>query len=200
MMSNLQKVAIESRTVDAPVEDLLVGRWSPRAMSGESIDQAQLLRLLEAARWAPSASNMQPWRFVYAHRETPAWESLFDLLNPGNQEWAHRAAVLVLVLSKTTSDRDGSHSVTHAFDAGAAWENLALQGTAQGLVVHGMGGFDRERARTAASVPDDYAVLAMIAVGRPGDPEVLPERLRRREVPSHRRPVREFAFEGVFGG
>lgn len=200
MMSNLQTVALESRAVDAPVERLLVGRWSPRAMSGEPIEQSDLLRLLEAARWAPSASNMQPWRFVYAHRETPAWQPLFDLLNQGNQEWAHRAAVLVLVLSKTTSDRDGTPWVTHAFDAGAAWENLALQGTAQGLVVHGMGGFDRERARTAARVPDEYAVLAMIAVGRPGDPDDLSERQRRREVPSDRRPVREFAFEGVFGG
>jgi len=143
---------------------------------------------------------MQPWRFVYAHRETPAWEPLFELLNPGNQEWAYKAAVLVVVLSKTTSDKDGSPSVTHAFDAGAAWENLALQGTAQGLVVHGMGGFDRKRARTAARVPDEYAVLAMIAIGRPGDPDDLPERQRRREKPSGRRPVREFAFEGVFGG
>lgn len=199
-MSNLQKVAIESRSVDAPVEDLLVGRWSPRAMSGEPIDQAEFLRLLEAARWAPSASNMQPWRFVYAHRGTPAWQPLFDLLKPGNQEWAHKAGVLVVVLSKTTSDRDGSPWATHAFDAGAAWENFALQGTAQGLVIHGMGGFDRERARTAARVPDEYAVLAMIAVGRPGDPDDLPERQRRREKPSDRRPVREFAFEGVFGG
>jgi len=200
MMSILQTRAVAARKAEAEIEPMLLGRWSPRAMSGEPIQHGELLRLFEAARWAPSASNMQPWRFVYSHRDTPSWDRLFGLLNPGNREWADQAAVLVMILSKATSDRDGSPWVTHAFDAGAAWENLALQGTSQGLVIHGMGGFDRERARTAVGVPDDHAVLAMIAIGKPGDPAKLPDRLRKREAPSNRRPVREFVFEGVFGG
>lgn len=198
-MSKLQRMAVERRTTEYQIEPMILGRWSPRAMSGESLAVPELMQLFEAARWAPSSGNRQPWRFVYARRDTPHWPEFLGLLDDGNREWAAAAAVLVIVVSRTVSERDGSPARTHSFDAGAAWENLALQGVSQGLVVHAMAGFDYDRARDVGAVPPDFAVEAMVAVGRPGDPGKLPERLRKRETPSARRPVREIVFEGEFG-
>jgi nitroreductase len=186
------------RQPEAAVEPLFMRRWSPRAMSGEELSTAELHTLLEAARWAPSAFNNQPWRFLYARRNTPQWPIFFALLIEGNQRWATRAAVLMVVLGKTTLDYDGSPSPTHAFDTGAAWGSLALQGTLLGLVTHGMQGFDYDKARQVLHVPDEYAVLAMVAIGKPGHVEDLPERLQGREVPSGRKALAEFAIEGAF--
>jgi nitroreductase len=167
-------------------------------MSGEEIDHTALMRLFEAAKWAPSSYNNQPWRFLYAKRQTPHWPTFFDLLIEGNQRWAKNAAVLLCIVSKNTMDRDGSPSPTHTFDTGAAWENLALQATLSGLVVHGMQGFDYDRARQVLRVPEGYTVEAMVAIGKPGNREDLPERLRQREVPSGRKQLAEIVFEGGF--
>ena len=186
------------RQPENPVEPCFVRRWSPRAMSGEDITQAELQTVFEAAKWAPSSFNEQPWRFLYARRNTPHWPVFFDLLIPGNQRWATHAAVLVVVIAKTTMDRDGSPSRTYAYDTGAAWGNLALQATMCGLVVHGMQGFDYEQAAHVLAVPGDYKVEAMVAIGKPGDPGDLPAHLQAREVPSPRKPVREIAWEGTF--
>ena len=169
-------------------------------MSGDGITQEELDRLLEAARWAPSAFNNQPWRFVYAHRGTPAFDRFHDLLSDGNRPWCQRAAVLLVIVSRTTFERNDKPSRTHSFDAGAAWISLALQGTISGLVVHGMQGFDYERARDELGVPDGYQVEAMAAVGRPGEIDDLPEAKRERETPSGRKELEEIAFEGRFGG
>ena len=187
------------RQPDQPVETLLYHRWSPRAMSGEVLPKAELMRLFEAARWAPSSFNEQPWRFVYAGREDERWAHFLDLLSEGNRRWAAAASVLIAVLSRTTFERNGNPSRTHSFDTGAAWQNFALQGSRMGLVVHGMAGFDYERTRGVLAVPEEFAVEAMIAVGRPAPATSLPESLREREVPSGRKPVDEFAFPGVFG-
>jgi nitroreductase len=181
-----------------PIEPLLYRRWSPRAMSGESIAPGDLACLFEAARWAPSCFNDQPWRFVFAHRESSRWPAFFDLLVEGNRRWAQRAGVLIVVVSRETFARNGEPSRTHSFDAGAAWQNLALQGSAMGLVVHGMAGFDRDAARAVIELPVGYRVEAMIAVGKPGRAEELDERLREREVPSSRLAIEELAFEGRF--
>lgn len=189
----------EHRHPERPVEPLLVQRWSPRAMSGEPITRRALMSLFEAARWAPSSYNNQPWRFVWARRDTPAWDPLFELLVDFNQRWSRSAAALIVVLSRRFFERNGKPSRTHSFDAGAAWMSLALQGTAMGLVVHGMEGFDYDRAREVLGVPEELAVEAMVAVGRPAPVATLPERLREREQPSGRRAVREIAFEGRFG-
>jgi len=186
------------RTPDHPVEPLLVNRWSPRAMSGQPLSGDDLLRLLEAARWAPSSYNEQPWRFLYAQRGGPHWQTFFDLLVEGNQVWAKNAAVLFVVVSRTTFARNNQPNRVHTFDCGAAWQNLALQACAMGLVAHGMVGFDHEKARQVLDVPDDHRVEAMIAVGRPGRIEDLPQRLREREFPSPRKPVSEWAWEGKF--
>jgi nitroreductase len=189
---------LEVRKPDWPIEPLFLRRWSPRAMDGSRVTPDELATLFEAARWAPSTYNEQEWRFLYAHREGPHWATFFDLLAEGNRAWCHRAGALAVVLSHKVFTRNGKPNPVHTYDAGAAWENLALQGGAMGLVVHGMMGFDSERARTALRVPDDYAVEAMFAVGHPGDPDELPEALRKIEVPSLRKPVAEIAREGPF--
>jgi nitroreductase len=167
-------------------------------MSGEEISDEDLMVLFEAARWAPSSYNNQPWRFLYARRQTRYWPVFFNLLIPGNQAWAQHAAVLILIASKTTMDYNGQLSPTHTFDTGAAWQNLALQGWLKGLVVHGMQGFDAEQAVQVLGIPPDYTVEAMIAVGKPGEKEDLPARLQEREVPSPRKNLQEIAWEGPF--
>lgn len=154
--------------------------------------------LFEAARWAPSSYNAQPWRFLYARRETDHWSLFLDLLVDFNQGWAKYAGALVVVLSRKTFERNDKPSRTHSFDAGAAWQNLALQGISQGLVVHGMEGFDYDRARQVLKVPQGFAVEAMVAVGRPAPRGSLPEKLRERETPSGRKELSELVFEGPF--
>ena len=184
------------RSMDHAVHDVIARRWSPRAMSGEGISHNELMQIFEAARWAPSSYNSQPWRFIYAHRGTPQWKTLFDLMVPFNQAWAEKAAVLVVVVSSNNFEHNGAPSVTHSFDAGAACENMALQASSMGLVAHGMGGFDYDRAKKELHVPDNYSVEAMFALGRPGTIGDLPEGMRAYEKPSDRKPVESFIFEG----
>ena len=186
------------RIPDHPIEELFTRRWSPRAMSGEPVSQEDLMRLFEAARWAPSSGNAQPWRFVYARAGTPHFERLLGLLVEANRAWCAKAGALIVILSKKTSESGGRPLPTHSFDAGAAWMSLALQGSQMGLVTHGMAGFDYGRARVELAVPDDVAVDAMVAVGHSGRVEDLPEKYQSREVKSSRRPVAESVFEGTF--
>src|SRR5436305_9498151 len=174
----------ERREADHPVDKLFLDRWSPRAMSGEEIAEEELMTLFEAARWAPSSYNNQPWRILYARRDTEHWPLFLDLLVEGNRTWAKDAAALLLFVSKTTFDFNGKPSITHSFDAGAAWENLALQATLNGLAAHGMQGFDYERARAEVNVPEGFRVEAMAAVGRHGDPASLPAKPREGETPN----------------
>lgn len=188
----------KKRKADHPVEDIFLDRWSPRAMTGESISEEDLMVLFEAARWAPSSYNNQPWRFLYTRRDSEHWQTFFDLMVEFNQSWAKNAAALVLFISRTHFDFNGQPSVTHSFDTGAAWGNLALQGWLKGLVVHGMQGFDYERARTALNIPEGFAVEAMAAIGRPADPATLPEALRVKEAPSDRRKLEQTICEGPF--
>ncbi len=188
----------ERREADYPVDKLFLDRWSPRAMSGEEMAEDELLTLFEAARWAPSSYNNQPWRILYARRGTPHWPLFLGLLVEGNRAWAKDAGVLILFVSKETFDFNGQPYPTHSFDTGAAWENLALQATMMGLVTHGMQGFDYERASAELNIPEGFRVEAMIAVGRPGDPAQLPERLREREAPSGRKALSEITCEGAF--
>jgi nitroreductase len=188
----------EIRKPDHQIERLLLDRWSSRAMSGEEISHEELMRLFEAARWAPSSFNAQPWRALYARRGTEHWQTFFDLLVDANKAWAKNAAVLVVFISRKNFDYNDEPSVTHSYDCGAAWENFALQGFHQRLVVHGMQGFDYDNARKELKIPDEFNVEAMAAVGRPGEKEVLPEKLQAREIPNDRRKVSESIFEGPF--
>jgi nitroreductase len=185
------------RAAEHDIDPRFLRRWSPRAMSGVPVERTELLRLLEAARWAPSSGNFQPWRFAYARAGTPAFERFFGALTQSNQAWCVRAGALLVAASSPTRG-EGKPNRTHSFDTGAAWMSLALQGSEMGLVVHGMAGFDEARAREAASIPAGIHVECMIAVGHPGRVEDLPEKLRAREVPSGREPVSSFAFEGRF--
>ncbi|MDQ3743048.1 MAG: nitroreductase family protein [Acidobacteriota bacterium] len=188
----------EQREADYPVDKLFLDRWSPRAMSGEEMAEDELMTLFEAARWAPSSYNNQPWRILYARRGTEPWPLFLGLLVEGNRVWAEQAAALLLFVSKTTFDFNGQPYPTHSFDTGAAWENLALQATLKGLVTHGMQGFDYERARTELNIPEGFRVEAMVAVGKPGNVEELPEQLQEREAPSPRKKLAETVCEGPF--
>ncbi|WP_408958086.1 nitroreductase family protein [Natrinema sp. 74] len=188
----------EHRDADHDIDSLFVNRWSPRAMTGASLDEDEYLPLFEAARWAPSAFNNQHWRFLIAAREDDEWEDFVDLMNEMNQSWATDAAVLAVIVSKTTFDHNGEPAPVHSFDTGAAWENLALEGARRGLAVHGMAGFDYERAAEELDVPEEYAVEAMVAIGERAPPETLPEELQEREQPSDRKPLAEIVHRGGF--
>lgn len=188
----------EKRNADYPIDSLFLDRWSPRAMSGEEIAEEELLSLFEAARWAPSSYNNQPWRILYARRNTIHWPLFFDLLVDFNKTWVKKAAALVVFISKTTFDHNGEPSVTHSFDTGACWQNFALQATLKHLVVHGMEGFDYDRARTLLKIPPEFHVEAMAAIGRPGNKEDLPVGLQEREFPNDRRKLSETVIEGPY--
>jgi nitroreductase len=192
------------RTSEHDIDPTFLHRWSPRAFTDEEIPTSVLMSLFEAAHWAPSAFNLQPWRFVYAKRGGLGWDDLLGLLIPYNQAWAHRASALIFVASalhRTTSKGEREPIYSHSFDAGAAWGYLALQAHHLGWAAHGMTGFDHERCYEALGVPrDDYRVEAAVAVGRVADKSVLPESYQAREAPSHREPAASLAFEGRFGG
>ncbi|HEX8526451.1 nitroreductase family protein [Allosphingosinicella sp.] len=194
---------MSGRQADHPVDPLFVDRWSPRAFDGGTIPDEDLLTMFEAARWAPSAFNSQPWRFLYAHRGDPDWERFLGSLVPFNQSWARHSAVLVYFVSDAlpfTDKRTGepTPSLTHAFDTGSAWVSLALQAWKMGYFAHAMSGIDLDKARAELGVPERFVIHAAAAIGRRGDPGELPEKLREREVPSGRRPLRYSLFRGRF--
>ena len=186
------------RRPDFDIDRIFLNRWSPRSMSGDEISRDVLFSLFEAARWAPSSNNNQPWRFLYARRNTDYWPIFFDLLTEQNKIWAKNAAVLIVVISKTTFDYNEKPARTHSYDTGAALENLALQGSLKALVVHAMQGFDYDGARRTLNIPDVFQVEAMIAIGKPGKKEDLPESLQEREMPSPRKKLSEIVMEGNF--
>lgn len=184
-----------------PIHDLLRQRWSPRAFSARPVGQDMLLTLLEAARWAPSSSNEQPWRFVVATKEEPAeYDRLLACLLEGNRKWAYRAPVLILSVARLDFEGDDRPN-RHAFhDVGLATENLLLQATALGLIAHPMAGFDIEKARADLNIPSGYEPVAMIAAGYPGELSVLPDYLQQRELKlRERKPLTEIAYSGQWG-
>lgn len=172
------------READHPIDTLFLDRWSPRAFDGSEIPVEDLAAIFEAARWAPSAFNSQPWRFLYARRGDADWQRFLGLLIPWNQGWAHSASVLVYILSDRTpmTDKEGAPkaSRTHSFDAGAAWVSLALQATRMGYHAHGMSGIQYELAYAELGVPERYRIEAACVIGRIGDPLILDEKQRAR--------------------
>ncbi|MDN3506328.1 MAG: nitroreductase family protein [Simkaniaceae bacterium] len=180
------------------IQPLFAKRWSPRSMTGETMTDEELMPLFEAARWAPSSYNEQPWTLLYAKRDTPEWEVLFDLLVEPNKLWCKNASVLILFVSRTTYARNNKPYPTHTYDTGAAWMSMALEGSERGYVVHGMSGFDYEKARSALNIPEGHTVEAMAAIGKPAPKEALPEALQKMEEPSDRKPISEFAIPGPF--
>ena len=188
------------RFTDQEIDPVFLSRWSRRGFCDEPIAVSQLFTLFEAARWAPSAKNAQPWRFLYSRRHDANWPVFLDLLYPRNRIWAQRAAALIAVVSRTVhKDGDGIRpSPTHAFDAGAAWALLALQAHRDGLNTRAIGGFDRACALKALGLPGDYEIHAFVAVGRAGPAGKLPDHLQGLERPTPRRAASEFVAAGLF--
>lgn len=195
----MSKLEAKTRIPTYEINPLILERWSPRSFTGQELVDKELFSLFEASRWAPSSFNNQPWRFIYAKKNSSHWNALFGLLAQGNKLWCLNASVLAVVVSKKTFDYNGKPSITNQFDAGAAWENLAIQAVTQGLATHAMQGFDYERARKELGVPDDYDVLAMIAIGKRGPKEKLSPELQKAETPNGRKPLAEIIMEGKFG-
>ena len=196
---------MSERRANHPIDPLFLERWSPRAFDGSEVPDADLETMFEAARWAPSAFNSQPWHFLYAKRGEADWERFLSLLIPWNQSWAHTASVLVYIVSDSTPFTDKktgepAPSTTHSFDAGAAWVSLALQATRMGYHAHGMSGIQYELARAELGLSDRYQLNAACAIGRIGDAGQLDEKMRAREFPSDRKPQGAFVHAGRFPG
>ena len=188
----------ESRISTYPINPLILNRCSPRAMSGEELENQEIMPLFEAARWAPSSYNNQPWRFIYAKRNTGHWDRLFSLLADGNKIWAKNSALLVVVISRKNFEYNEKPARTYQFDAGSAWENLALEAFSRGLVAHGMQGFDYDKARFDLEIPSDFEVMAMIAIGKKGPRESLPTELQEKEKLTDRKPLKDIVMEGFY--
>ncbi len=186
---------------ESPVHDLIRRRRSPRAFAGRPVEPEKLRSLLEAARWAPSSSNEQPWAYLVATREEPEqFARLLGVLVEGNRAWAQKAPVLMLSVAKLRFDKNGNLN-RHAFhDVGLATANLVTQATAMGLSAHQMAGFDAEKAREVFAIPEGWEPVAAIALGYPGDASALTGRLRDLELaPRTRKPLEEFVFTGRWG-
>jgi len=197
MKNFLPEDITEHRKPDYEIHPQFLTRWSPRSFLTKEVPEAELLALFEAARWAPSASNLQPWRYILA-RTPEDRDRFYSFINPGNLAWCRNAPALALVLSKSTNP-EGKPNRAHAFDTGASWGHLALEAVNRGLVTHAMGGFDRDRAREVLQVPTEYELHAVIAIGYHGNKEALSEAHQEREKPSGRQPLQASVFEGTFG-
>jgi nitroreductase len=186
--------------VDHPIEESLRRRWSPRAYAPKVVERERLLQLFEAARWAPSSNNEQPWRYVIATADDPELlDAARSVLSPGNA-WATRVPILVCVIARTTWSKDNTPNRHGVYDTGQATGHLLVEATALGIFCHQMAGFDVEKARAVFQVPDGHEPVAMMAIGYSGDPSTLEERRRQQEfAPRTRRPISEFVFSGRFG-
>lgn len=199
IVDNLNPLALnKTAETQYPVETVIQKRWSPLAFSQQSVEPEKLCQVLEAARWAASSYNEQPWSFMVASQDNPEeFSGLLGCLAAGNQEWAKAAPVLMLSVAKLYFEQNGAEN-RHAFhDVGAAAASLALEATALGLVIHQMAGFDVAKATEIYGIPDGYAPVAAIALGYPGDPQTLSEKLQQRESsPRTRKPLPQFVFSG----
>ncbi|HAP38581.1 MAG TPA: nitroreductase [Nitrospira sp.] len=181
-----------------PIHDLLQRRWSPRAFAERMVEPDTLRSLFEAARWAPSSNNEQPWHFILGTKADPSgYDRLLACLKEGNKKWAFRAPVLILSVARLNFEDEGTPNRHAWHDTGMAAISLSLQATALGLIAHQMAGFDVEKARADLGIPAGFEPVAMIALGYPGDPAILDERLRQRELaPRERKSAREFVAVG----
>jgi len=186
---------------DHPVHDLVARRWSPRAFESRAVPADDLRAVLEAARWAPSCFNEQPWRFLVARRDdVDAFETMLSCLGESNRVWARNAGALVLTVARETFTHNDAPNAHAWHDVGLASAQLTLEATARGLAVHPMAGIVRDRIREVYAVPDGHAPVTAMAIGYPGSPDALPEALRKREVaPRARRPQPEFVYSGTWG-
>ena len=187
--------------VEFPVNELIQNRWSPRAFSDKPVSQEVLRSLFEAARWAPSSSNEQPWAYIVATKDdTENFEKSLGALVEFNANWAKKAAVLVIAVAQLAFAKNNAPNRNAQYDVGAASLQLSIEATARGLVVHQMAGFDPETAREAYNIPQGREPIAAMAIGYPGDASSLPEPLQSREkAPRSRKRIREFVMSGQWG-
>ncbi|GAA0589067.1 nitroreductase family protein [Virgibacillus siamensis] len=187
----------ELRAAAHDIDPIYINRWSPRSFLNKEVPEDVLQSVFEAARWAPSAANIQPWRFIIARK--PEDRGRFhSFIYDGNVAWCEKAPVLAAVVSKTDAEFTGGHNPSHGFDTGAAWGYLALEAARKGLSTHAMGGFDKEKAKAVLGIPDNYVVHAIVAIGYQGDKAALQEQFRDREKPSDRNEKGSFISEGLF--
>ena len=185
------------RKADHEIDPIYLKRWSPRSFKDQDVSDTILYSLFEAARWAPSAANIQPWRFIFA-KTSEDKDSFLSFINDGNIAWCQHAPVLIAVASQKKFPKGDDLNPTHAFDAGTAWGYLALEAARKGLIAHAMGGFNRAKAKEVLSLPDDFEVHAIVAVGYHGHIDQLDEKYHEREKPSNRKTIEEFIHEGTF--
>jgi len=195
----------DERRSGHPINPVFLERWSARSFTGDTMPEADLLTMFEAARWAHSASNRQPWRFSYALRGEPDFQQYVQFLDAGNQQWGHKAAAIVIVISaKFTTPTDGTEPRpigTHSLDTGAALQSFTLQAAMLDYVAHPMAGIEKDRIAAGLGIDQQrYQIEAAIAIGKQADKELLPEKFREREKKSARRPLDETAFKGTFRG
>lgn len=185
-----------------PIADLIANRWSSRAYDAtKPVSHAQIITLLEAARWAPSSYNDQPWRFIVCNKNTDsdAWQKAFDCLMPSNQAWVANVPVLILGCANSVLDINQQANRFAQYDTGAAAINICLQATHIGLMAHQMGGYHADKAREAFAIPAQYTPMSMLAVGYAGEQTQLSTDLYERDVaPRKRKPLSEIVFDGVW--
>jgi nitroreductase len=188
-------------TTGYPIHCLIQRRWSPRSFDDRSLESEKLVQLLEAARWAPSWRNDQPWRFIVATQEDPeAYRRMFDCLKQGNQRWAGRAPVLMIAFAKKGYDHDTRTNPITLYDTGQAVAQLTIEALSQGLYVHQMGGVHHDKIRETYNLPEAYQPIVALAIGYLGEPTDLPPDLQQREeAPRSRLPLGEIAFSGAWG-
>jgi nitroreductase len=187
-----------NRASEYNIDSAFLQRWSPRAFSDKPVEHEKLMSLFEAAKWAPSCYNEQPWLFLYAIKEEDL-RIFRSILVEQNQQWANKAPIITFLFAKKHFTHNGKPNRWSEFDAGAAWMSLALQAHKIGLITHGMGGFSEEKAYELLNVsPDEYKAIAAIAIGYEGDKLELPPELQEREVVSDRKPLSEVVHEGKF--
>lgn len=193
----------KTAATEVPIHGIIANRWSGRAYdASRKVTREQVIALLEAARWAPSCYGDQPWRLVVWNKDEDAasWQQAFDCLAPGNQGWVKDAPLLVLACADSLFHHNGQPNRWAQYDTGAAVENLCLQAEAMGLMAHQMGGFDPDKVRSVAGVPQQYTLMAMVSVGVPADPETFSTEVQERETaPRKRRELGELFFSGNWG-
>ena len=196
MRSTINSEVVNRREASYEIDSVYLNRWSPRSFADKDIPDDVLYSVFEAARWAPSAFNIQPWRFIIARTEENR-KKFHTFISEFNLSWCNKVPAFALIISETTSER--GENISHQFDTGAAWGYLSLEATKKGLITHPMTGFDFEKAREVLHIPEEYSINALIAIGYQAEKDLLPENLQEREQPSTRRPLNESLFEGEFG-
>ena len=186
-----------------PIHDLLARRWSPRAFDpNRPVARRDLVRIMEAGRWAPSCNGDEPWRYLVwdRTRDPEGWQKAFDCLTDSNKKWVKNVPLLMLSCAGSVFAHSGKPNRWTQHDTGAASVSMALQAVALGLIIHKMGGYDPEKARAAFAIPADYTPMAMIAVGYQAEPDILDEETKAKELrPRARKPLAERFFEGGWG-